>query len=141
MESEGRFILLFVLCWVREYSRYDRFILQTGHIECRLSPPHIHPCALHIMLPGQRISLLWKSSRKASSCEHTTCWIYYTDGLCLAAEIVDRVIVHKAGWSELFSRHNFFHKYRHYLQAIASTGSPDLQIKWYVITCAAPPLI
>ncbi|KAI0353126.1 poly-A polymerase [Trametes cingulata] len=47
-----------------------------------------------------------------------------------ASEIVDRVIIGKASWSELFAKHDFFHKYRYYLQVIASTGSPDLQIKW-----------
>ncbi|KAF9534602.1 polymerase [Crepidotus variabilis] len=46
------------------------------------------------------------------------------------AEIVDRVIVGTAEWSELFSKHDFFHRYRYYLQIIASTGNADLQIKW-----------
>ncbi|CDO73813.1 hypothetical protein BN946_scf185015.g142 [Trametes cinnabarina] len=47
-----------------------------------------------------------------------------------ASEIVDRVIIGKASWSDLFAKHDFFHKYRYYLQVIASTGSPELQIKW-----------
>ncbi|KAK1224507.1 polynucleotide adenylyltransferase [Marasmius sp. AFHP31] len=46
------------------------------------------------------------------------------------AAIVDRVIVGTANWSELFAKHDFFHKYRYYLQIIASTGDADLQIKW-----------
>ncbi|KAH7916225.1 poly-A polymerase [Hygrophoropsis aurantiaca] len=46
------------------------------------------------------------------------------------ADIVDKVIVGTASWSELFTKHDFFHKYRYYLQVIASTGDPDLQIKW-----------
>lgn len=51
----------------------------------------------------------------------------------LASEIVDRVIVGKASWSDLFAKHDFFHKYRYYLQVIASTGGPDVQIKWCVM--------
>ncbi|KAJ7758007.1 Poly(A) polymerase central domain-containing protein [Mycena metata] len=47
-----------------------------------------------------------------------------------AAEIVDKVIAGKAAWSELFSKHDFFHKYRHYLQVIASTGNADFQRQW-----------
>lgn len=35
-----------------------------------------------------------------------------------------------ASWSELFSKHDFFHKYRYYLQITASTGDADLQLKW-----------
>ncbi|TFK55404.1 polymerase [Heliocybe sulcata] len=46
------------------------------------------------------------------------------------ADIVDKVIVGSANWKELFAKHDFFHKYRYYLQIIASTGSQDLQIKW-----------
>ena len=48
------------------------------------------------------------------------------------SEIVEKVIVGTAQWSELFAKHDFFHKYRYYLQVIASTGDPDLHIKWYV---------
>lgn len=48
------------------------------------------------------------------------------------ADIVDKVIVGTAEWSELFAKHDFFHKYRYYLQIIASTGSADLQAKWSI---------
>ncbi|KAF7335350.1 Poly(A) polymerase [Mycena sanguinolenta] len=53
-----------------------------------------------------------------------------TEELNKAADIVDKVIVGKAAWSELFAKHDFFHRYRYYLQVIASTGNADLQIKW-----------
>ncbi|KAF8806241.1 Poly(A) polymerase [Phlegmacium glaucopus] len=46
------------------------------------------------------------------------------------AEIVDKIIIGTAEWSELFAKHDFFHRYRYYLQVIASTGSSDRQIKW-----------
>ncbi|KAF5387807.1 hypothetical protein D9615_000726 [Tricholomella constricta] len=46
------------------------------------------------------------------------------------ADIVDKVIIGKASWSELFEKHDFFLKYRNYLQVIASTGDPELQMKW-----------
>jgi len=42
---------------------------------------------------------------------------------------VDKVIAGTADWSELFTQHDFFHKYRHYLQIIASTGDHELQMK------------
>lgn len=56
----------------------------------------------------------------------------YGTNTSLGADIVDRVIVGSADWSELFAKHDFFHKYRYYLQIIASTGNHDLQIKWYI---------
>ncbi len=37
-----------------------------------------------------------------------------------------------AEWSELFQKHDFFHRYHNYLQVIASTGDPATQLKWYV---------
>ncbi|VDB97127.1 unnamed protein product [Peniophora sp. CBMAI 1063] len=46
------------------------------------------------------------------------------------ADVVDKVIIGKADWSQLFQKHDFFHKYRYYLQIVASTGSADLQLKW-----------
>lgn len=48
----------------------------------------------------------------------------------IAAEVVDRVMVGSAAWSELFKKHDFFYKYKYYLQVIASSGSADLQLKW-----------
>ncbi|KAH9943190.1 polymerase [Epithele typhae] len=47
-----------------------------------------------------------------------------------ASDIVDKVIAKKATWQDLFAKHDFFQRYRHYLQVVASTGHPDLQIKW-----------
>ena len=52
--------------------------------------------------------------------------------LALASEVVERVIVGNAEWSELFKKHDFFHKYRYYLQIVASAANADLQSKWYV---------
>ncbi|GAA6001779.1 hypothetical protein JCM10207_002316 [Rhodosporidiobolus poonsookiae] len=47
-----------------------------------------------------------------------------------AAEIVDKVFVGSAQWAELFRPHDFFSKYRYYLQITASSGSADVQLKW-----------
>ena len=54
--------------------------------------------------------------------------------LCSGADIVDKVIIGTAQWSELFSKHDFFHKYRYYLQITASAGDAELQMKWHVDT-------
>ena len=47
-----------------------------------------------------------------------------------AAEIVDKVFVGSAPWSELFAPHDFFSKYRYYLQITASSASAETQLKW-----------
>lgn len=46
------------------------------------------------------------------------------------ADIVDKVIVGSAAWSELFAKHDFFHRYKYYLQVIASSDSQETQNKW-----------
>ena len=50
----------------------------------------------------------------------------------IGAEIVDKIIIGTAEWSELFAKHDFFHRYRYYLQVIASTGNAERQTKWQV---------
>ena len=51
-----------------------------------------------------------------------------------AAAIVDKIVIGTGEWSELFAKHDFFYKYRYYLQIIASTGNSELQLKWYAIS-------
>jgi len=46
------------------------------------------------------------------------------------ADICDRITVGTAQWNEMFDKHDFFYKYKYYLQIIASSGSADLQLKW-----------
>lgn len=47
-------------------------------------------------------------------------------------DIVERVLIDKAKWTELFARHDFFHRYKYYLQIIASANSAELHLKWSV---------
>lgn len=49
------------------------------------------------------------------------------------SEVVDKIVIGTSEWSELFVKHDFFDKYRYYLQIIASTGNADLQLKWCVV--------
>ncbi|CAG8657195.1 Poly(A) polymerase [Rhizophagus irregularis] len=47
-----------------------------------------------------------------------------------AAEIADKVMIGTGKWSDLFSKHDFFSRYRHYLQIITSSDSATRQLKW-----------
>ncbi|KDE09808.1 poly(A) polymerase [Microbotryum lychnidis-dioicae p1A1 Lamole] len=53
-----------------------------------------------------------------------------TSELKRASDIVDKVFVGTTTWSELFEPHDFFSRYRIYLQITASSGSSDVQLKW-----------
>ncbi|CAE6485496.1 unnamed protein product [Rhizoctonia solani] len=46
------------------------------------------------------------------------------------SQIVEQIMFKRAEWSELFTKHDFFQKYRYYLQIIASSGNADDQLKW-----------
>ena len=48
------------------------------------------------------------------------------------ADIMNKIIVGTADWAELFTKHDFFHKYRYYLQVIASTVDYYLQSMWWL---------
>lgn len=56
-----------------------------------------------------------------------------SDDVCEGADIVDKIVFGSLEWSALFTKHDFFQKYRYYLQVIASTGNPDLQLKWCIL--------
>ncbi|RHZ75399.1 hypothetical protein Glove_214g13 [Diversispora epigaea] len=47
-----------------------------------------------------------------------------------AVEIADKVMIGTGKWSDLFAKHDFFQKYRYYLQIIASSDNAERQLKW-----------
>lgn len=47
-----------------------------------------------------------------------------------ATKIVDEIVTNNAEWSNLFIAHDFFNRYRYYLQVIASSDSAELQLMW-----------
>ncbi|CAE6492926.1 unnamed protein product [Rhizoctonia solani] len=52
------------------------------------------------------------------------------DEFMRGSQILEQIMFKRAEWSELFAKHDFFHKYRYYLQIIASSGNADDQLKW-----------
>ncbi|KAG8948097.1 polynucleotide adenylyltransferase [Tulasnella sp. 424] len=47
-----------------------------------------------------------------------------------AADVVIRIFVEGAPWSELFEKHDFFSRYRYYLQVVAAADSAENLTKW-----------
>ncbi|CAE6461488.1 unnamed protein product [Rhizoctonia solani] len=52
------------------------------------------------------------------------------DEFMRGSQIVEQIMFRRAEWSELFAKHDFFQKYRYYLQIIASSGKAEDQLKW-----------
>ncbi|KAF7346830.1 hypothetical protein MSAN_01822100 [Mycena sanguinolenta] len=53
-----------------------------------------------------------------------------TEQIQKGADTLTKIVAGTATWSELFSKHDFFHRYRNYIQVIALTRDPELQVKW-----------
>lgn len=93
-----------------------------------ITPAYPSMCATHNVTQSTQMIMTEEFKKGLLFVVPESVWLI----LGVGSEIVDKVIVGTANWSELFQKHNFFHKYRYYLQVIASTGSADLQIKWWV---------
>jgi poly(A) polymerase len=48
----------------------------------------------------------------------------------LGVDIVDRIMVGKGEWKELFNKSKFFNQYKHYLQITSSSESTESQLMW-----------
>ncbi|PCH40954.1 polymerase [Wolfiporia cocos MD-104 SS10] len=101
--------------------------IEEGPLPVRVWNPKIYPADRAHRMPI--ITPAYPSMCATHNVTQSTQMIM-TEEFKKGSEIVDRVIIGRANWSELFAKHDFFHKYRYYLQIIASTGSPELQIKW-----------
>ncbi|KAK9768131.1 polynucleotide adenylyltransferase [Basidiobolus ranarum] len=47
-----------------------------------------------------------------------------------AADIVDKIMIGTAQWPELYDKHDFYYRYKWYLQIIASSDSEESQLRW-----------
>ncbi|KAJ3019670.1 polynucleotide adenylyltransferase [Thoreauomyces humboldtii] len=47
-----------------------------------------------------------------------------------AADIADRIMVGSGSWIELFTKSDFFTRYKYYLQVIASSDQAESQLRW-----------
>ncbi|KAL9713055.1 polynucleotide adenylyltransferase [Leucoagaricus gongylophorus] len=101
--------------------------IEDGPLQVRVWNPKLYPADRAHRMPI--ITPAYPSMCATHNVTQSTQMIM-TDEFKKGADIVDKVIIGSASWSDLFAKHDFFHKYRYYLQVIASTGNPDLQIKW-----------
>ncbi|KAF7309244.1 hypothetical protein MIND_00294700 [Mycena indigotica] len=53
-----------------------------------------------------------------------------THVLRTGAQLLDKVLAGDANWAELFTKHDFFHRYKHYIQIVAMTRDKQAQVKW-----------
>jgi poly(A) polymerase len=101
--------------------------IEEGPLQVRVWNPKLYPADR-----SHRMPIITPAYPAMCSTHNVTAstQMIVTEEFKKGADIVDKVIVGTASWSELFQKHDFFHKYRYYLQVIASTATADLQIKW-----------
>ncbi|KIK65878.1 hypothetical protein GYMLUDRAFT_218631 [Collybiopsis luxurians FD-317 M1] len=105
--------------------------IEEGPLQIRVWSPKLYPADRSHRMP------IITPAYPAMCATHnvtTSTQVIMTEEFKRGADIVDKVIVGTAQWSELFQKHEFFHKYRYYLQIIASTHNADLHIKWRVMS-------
>ncbi|KAJ7865689.1 poly-A polymerase [Mycena leptocephala] len=93
--------------------------IEEGPLQVRVWNPKLYPADR-----SHRMPIITPAYPAMCSTHNVTAstQMIMTEEFKKAADVVDKVI--------LFAKHDFFHKYRYYLQVIASTGNADLQIKW-----------
>ncbi|KAG2033642.1 Poly(A) polymerase central domain-containing protein [Suillus americanus] len=101
--------------------------IEEGPLQVRVWNPKLYPADR-----SHRMPIITPAYPAMCSTHNVTAstQMIVTEEFKKGADIVDKVIVGTASWSELFQKHDFFHKYRYYLQVIASTATADTQIKW-----------
>ncbi|TEB37088.1 polymerase [Coprinellus micaceus] len=101
--------------------------IEDGPLQVRVWNPRLYPSDRAHRMPI--ITPAYPSMCSTHNVTESTQSIM-TEEFKRGADIVDKVIIGTAQWSELFSKHDFFHKYRYYLQITASAGDAELQMKW-----------
>ncbi|TFK72022.1 polymerase [Pluteus cervinus] len=101
--------------------------IEEGPLQVRVWNPRLYPGDRSHRMPI--ITPAYPSMCATHNVTNSTQTIM-TEEFHRGSQIVDRVIVGSASWSELFAKHDFFHKYRYYLKIVATTEDPDLQLKW-----------
>ncbi|KAJ7130989.1 poly-A polymerase [Mycena filopes] len=100
--------------------------IEEGPLQVRVWNPKLYPADR-----SHRMPIITPAYPAMCSTHNVTAstQMIMTEEFKKAADIVDKVIVGKAAWSELFSKHDFFHKYRYYLKA----GTVESRIRQLVM--------
>ncbi|KAG9304179.1 hypothetical protein G9A89_019741 [Geosiphon pyriformis] len=101
--------------------------IEDGPLQVRVWNPKLYPIDRSHLMPI--ITPAYPSMCATHNVTSSTQKIIQTE-FKRAAEIADKVMVGTGKWSELFAKHDFFQRYRYYLQIIASSDSPERQLKW-----------
>jgi hypothetical protein len=95
-----------------------------------ITPAYPSTCVTHNVTASTQAIMKaeFKKGEKPYRFVHPLCLSFVS-----ASEVAERVIIGTGEWSELFKKHEFFHKYRYYQRLSSSTTNADLRFKWCVL--------
>jgi poly(A) polymerase len=101
--------------------------IDEGHLGFRVWNPKLYP-----QDKAHRMPVITPSYPSMCSTHNITqsTQIITTQEFGMAAEVADKILLGQESWTTLFKKGDFFHRYKHYLQVIASSTSADTQMKW-----------
>ena len=101
--------------------------IEDGPLSVRVWNPKIYPQDRAHRMPV--ITPAYPSMCSTHNVTHST-QLVQLEEFDRANIIVDNIMEGKESWDSLFQKDDFFHKYKHYLQVVASTDSADEHVKW-----------
>lgn len=88
----------------------SNYVQDRGHRMPIITPAYPSMCATHNVTSSTQLVKLREFER--------------------AANLTDRIMIGAASWPELFEKHDFFSRYKYYLQVIASSSTAESQLSW-----------
>ena len=101
--------------------------IEDGPLSVRVWNPKIYPQDRAHRMPV--ITPAYPSMCSTHNVTHST-QLVQLEEFDRASVIVDNIMQGKDTWNSLFQKDDFFHKYKHYLQVVASSDNAEDHIKW-----------
>eukprot|EP00158_Paraphelidium_tribonemae_P005040 Partr_v1_DN27127_c2_g1_i2_m16194 putative poly(a) polymerase len=101
--------------------------IEDGPLQMRVWNPRIHPADRAHRMPI--ITPAYPSMCATHNVTQSTQTVMI-DELKRAAELTDGILSGALKWDALFEKHDFFHRYKYYVQVLASSDSLDNQRIW-----------
>ena len=101
--------------------------IEDGPLQMRVWNPRIHPADRAHRMPI--ITPAYPSMCATHNVTQSTLTVMI-DELNRAADLTDSILTGASKWEDLFVKHDFFHRYKYYVQVIASSDSLDSQRIW-----------
>ncbi|KAI8846179.1 Poly(A) polymerase central domain-containing protein [Chytridium lagenaria] len=101
--------------------------IEEGPLQVRVWNPRIYP-----QDKAHRMPVITPAYPSMCSTHNVTASTQFvtTEEFRRGSEITEKIFLGAATWNDLFEKDDFFHRYKYYLQVIASTDSAERHLRW-----------